>query len=88
MIATLLLVISPFLRGIGAIEFSLTLIFKHYGFSTSEALAITLIYRLFEFWLPIAAGIVSFLLRKGNMLLRVAPALLLFVLASSILIRY
>ena len=35
---------------------------------------------LFEFWLPIAAGIVSFLLRKGNMLLRVAPALLLFVL--------
>lgn len=79
-IATLLLVISPFLRGIGAIEFSLTLVLKHYGYSTSEALAITLIYRLFEFWLPIGAGIVSFLLRKGNMLLRVAPALLLFVL--------
>lgn len=79
-IATLLLVISPFLRGIGAIEFSLTLVLKHYGYSTSEALAITLIYRLFEFWLPIAGGIISFLLRKGNMILRVAPALLLFVL--------
>lgn len=79
-IATLLLVISPFLRGIGAIEFSLTLVLKHYGYPTSEALAITLIYRLFEFWIPIGAGIISFVLRKGNMLLRVAPALLLFVL--------
>lgn len=79
-IATLLLVISPFLRGIGAIEFSLTMVLKHYGYSISEALAITLIYRLFEFWIPIAAGIVSFLLRKGNMLLRVAPALLMFLL--------
>ncbi|SHN32104.1 phosphatidylglycerol lysyltransferase domain-containing protein [Mucilaginibacter sp. OK098] len=76
-IATLILVISPFLRGIGAIEFSLTVILKHYGYSTSEALAITLIYRLFEFWLPVFAGIVSFILRKGNMILRVIPALLL-----------
>ncbi len=79
-IATLLLVISPFLRGIGAIEFSLTLILKHYGYPTAEAFAITLMYRLFEFWIPIGAGIISFVLRKGNMLLRVAPALLLFVL--------
>ncbi|MEO6135712.1 MAG: phosphatidylglycerol lysyltransferase domain-containing protein [Ginsengibacter sp.] len=79
-IATLLLLISPFLRGIGAIEFSLTLVLKHYGYSISEALAVTLIYRLFEFWIPITAGIISFLLRKGNMLLRVAPALLLFAL--------
>ncbi len=76
-IATLILVISPFLRGIGAIEFSLTIILKHYGYSTSEAVAITLIYRLFEFWLPVAGGIVSFVLRKGNMVLRVIPALLL-----------
>jgi phosphatidylglycerol lysyltransferase len=76
-IATLILVISPFLRGIGAIEFSLTIILKHYGYSTSEALAITLIYRLFEFWLPVAAGIISFMLKKGNMVLRVIPAFLL-----------
>jgi phosphatidylglycerol lysyltransferase len=79
-IATLLLVISPFLRGIGAIEFSLVLILKHYGFPTSEALAITIIYRFFEFWLPILGGLFSFILLKGNMLLRVIPALLLFVL--------
>ncbi len=79
-IATLLLVISPFLRGIGAIEFSLVLVLKHYGYPTSEALAITIIYRLFEFWLPLAGGIFSFVLRKGNMILRVLPALLLFSL--------
>lgn len=79
-IATLLLVISPFLRGIGAIEFTLTIILKHYGYSTSEALAITLIYRLFEFWIPVFAGMASFVLRKGNMVLRVIPAVLLFIL--------
>ncbi|WP_207422852.1 phosphatidylglycerol lysyltransferase domain-containing protein [Desertivirga brevis] len=77
-VATLLLVISPFLRGVGAIEFSLTMILKHYGYTTSEALAITLIYRLFEFWIPVMAGIASFVLRKGNMVLRVIPAFLLF----------
>lgn len=76
-IATLILVISPFLRGIGAIEFSLTVILKHYGYATSEALAITLIYRLFEFWLPVIAGIAAFMLKKGNMVLRVIPAFLL-----------
>lgn len=76
-IATLILVISPFLRGIGAIEFSLTVILKHYGYSTAEALAITLMYRLFEFWLPVLAGIGSFLLKKGNMVLRIIPAFLL-----------
>lgn len=79
-VATLLLVISPFLRGVGAIEFSLTVILRHYGYTTSEALAITLVYRLFEFWLPVLAGIGSFILRKGNMVLRVVPAFLLFVL--------
>ncbi|MDO3645027.1 phosphatidylglycerol lysyltransferase domain-containing protein [Mucilaginibacter sp. L3T2-6] len=75
-IATLILLISPFLRGIGAIEFSLVVILKHYGYSASEALAVTLIYRFFEFWLPVAAGIISFLLKKGNMVLRVIPAFL------------
>ena len=79
-IATLILVISPFLRGIGAIEFSLTVILKHYGYPASEALAITLIYRLFEFWLPVVAGIVSFTLKKGNMVLRITPAFLLLCL--------
>jgi len=76
-IATLILLVSPFLRGIGAIEFSLVVILKHYGYSASEALAITLFYRLFEFWLPVLAGISSFLLKKGNMVLRIIPAFLL-----------
>jgi phosphatidylglycerol lysyltransferase len=78
-IATLFLIISPFLRGMGAIELSLTLFLKHYGgFSTTEAAAITLLYRLFEFWLPLVAGIFSFIFNKGNIFLRIFPAILLF----------
>ena len=76
-IATLILVVSPFLRGLGAIEFSLTVILKHYGYSSSIALAITLIYRFFEFWLPVLAGMVSFTLKRSNLVLRVIPAFLL-----------
>ncbi len=77
-VATLFLIISPFLRGIGAIELSLTLLLKNYGFTTTEAAAITLLYRLFEFWLPLVAGIFSFVFNRGNILLRVIPAVLLF----------
>jgi phosphatidylglycerol lysyltransferase len=77
-IATLFLIISPFLRGMGAIELSLTWFLQKYGFNTSEAAAITILYRLFEFWLPLVFGIFSFVLNKGNILLRVLPAILLF----------
>ncbi|SFS78315.1 phosphatidylglycerol lysyltransferase domain-containing protein [Mucilaginibacter polytrichastri] len=78
-IATLFLIISPFLRGMGAIELSLTLFLKQYGgFNITEAAAITLLYRLFEFWLPLVAGIFSFIFNKGNIFLRIFPAVLLF----------
>ena len=79
-IATLFLVISPFLKGLGAIELSLVLVLKHYGLNTTTATAATMLYRLFEFWLPLAGGMISFVLRKDNVLLRVLPAVLLFVL--------
>jgi phosphatidylglycerol lysyltransferase len=77
-VATLFLIISPFLRGMGAIELSLTILLKNYGFTTTEAATITLLYRLFEFWLPLVAGIFSFIFNRGNILLRVLPAFLLF----------
>lgn len=77
-IATMFLIISPFLRGMGAIELSLTLFLKQYGFTTTEAAAIALLYRLFEFWLPLVAGIFSFIFNKGNIILRIFPAVLLF----------
>ncbi|WP_208094631.1 phosphatidylglycerol lysyltransferase domain-containing protein [Mucilaginibacter agri] len=77
-IATLFLIVSPFLRGMGAIELSLILFLKHYGFTTNEAAAITLLYRMFEFWLPLVAGVFSFIFNKGNIFLRIFPAVLLF----------
>lgn len=79
-VATLFLIISPFLRGMGAIELSLTILLTNYGFTTTEAAAITLLYRLFEFWLPLVAGVFSFILNRGNILLRVLPAVLLLSL--------
>lgn len=59
-IATIFLIISPFLRGMGAIEVSLTLILKNYGFSTVESLQIALLFRFFEFWLPLFAGLATY----------------------------
>lgn len=60
-IATIFLIISPFLRGLGAIELSLTLILKTYGFSTADALLISLLFRFFELWLPLMIGLFYYL---------------------------
>ncbi|MGV8879050.1 MAG: phosphatidylglycerol lysyltransferase domain-containing protein [Sphingobacteriaceae bacterium] len=77
-IATIFLIISPFLRGMGAIELSLTLLLIRFGFTTTSAASITIVYRLFEFWLPLLAGICIFVFNRGNILLRLLPAILLF----------
>ncbi|MDP4277799.1 MAG: lysylphosphatidylglycerol synthase domain-containing protein, partial [Bacteroidota bacterium] len=50
----LLLMASPFLRGLGAIEVSVTYILGQYGYPLVLASAMTLLYRFFEFWLPLA----------------------------------
>ncbi|MBE7175047.1 MAG: lysylphosphatidylglycerol synthetase family protein [Mucilaginibacter polytrichastri] len=77
-IATLFLLISPFLRGMGAIELSMGVLLTRLGYSTTEAVSITLLYRVFEFWLPLLVGAFSFVTNRGNLLLRVMPAFLLF----------
>ena len=56
----LLMIVSPFLRGLGAVELSMVFILHLFGFSTPNALATTILYRLFEFWLPLLAGLFSF----------------------------
>jgi phosphatidylglycerol lysyltransferase len=68
-IATLFYVISPFLRGLGAVEVSMILLITSYGFSETQAISITILYRIFEFWTPLIAGIGSFLFNRGNILL-------------------
>ncbi len=79
-VATIFLVISPFLKGIGAIEISLVYILTLYGYDTTVAASITLLYRFFNFWLLVIAGLISFLFNRGNLLLRLFPAILIFVL--------
>lgn len=79
-IATLFLVISPFLKGLGAVELSLVFVLKGYGLDTTQAAAVTFLYRLFEFWMPLIFGAFSFILNKRNIVLRIWPALMLFAL--------
>src|SRR5690606_26259087 len=79
-IATLFLCISPFLRGLGAVEVSLVVVLNRFDFSTTESLSITFLYRLFEFWLPLLLGVFSFVFQKGNLILRIFPSVLLFTL--------
>jgi phosphatidylglycerol lysyltransferase len=79
-ISVIFLIVSPFLRGLGAIEVSMVLILVRLGYTNIEAVAVTLLYRFFEFWLPLFAGIFSFLLKINKLLMRIIPAILLLSL--------
>lgn len=79
-ISVIFLIISPFLRGLGAIEVSMSYVLIRYGFSNVEAIAITFLYRFFEFWIPLFLGAFTFLLKINKLLMRIVPALLLLTL--------
>lgn len=79
-ISVLLSVASPFLKGVGAVELSVTYILGSFGFPPVQALAITLIYRAFEFWLPLLCGLFSFLIKGKQLFLRLFPAFFIFLL--------
>jgi phosphatidylglycerol lysyltransferase len=79
-ISVIFLVVSPFLRGLGAIEVSLTYVLVRLGFGNVEAISITLLYRFFEFWMPLIAGFLTFLSRINKLLMRILPALFLMLL--------
>lgn len=79
-IVVLFLIISPFLRGLGAIEVSMSYILIQMGYSNIEAIAVTLLFRFFEFWLPLFSGMMSFLFKLDKLVVRVLPSLLIFSL--------
>jgi len=79
-VVVIFLIISPFLRGLGAIEVSMTYVLMHSGFNNIEAIAITVLFRFFEFWLPLLAGIMTFLLKLDKLIMRILPAVLIFFL--------
>jgi phosphatidylglycerol lysyltransferase len=78
--SVLVLLVSPFLKGLGAIELSMAFILTRFGFSTVDAISITLLYRFFEFWLPLSIGGLSFIFVKNNLVLRIIPAVMTFTL--------
>ncbi|MFZ4861189.1 phosphatidylglycerol lysyltransferase domain-containing protein [Sphingobacterium sp. Mn56C] len=75
---TLLYCFSPFLKGMGAVEVSMTWLLSRYGYSGEQAISITLMYRIFEFWLPLIAGFFSFFVSRNSILLRMFPAFFIF----------
>lgn len=79
-VVVLFLIISPFLRGLGAIEVSMSYLLIRAGFSSMESVSITLLFRFFEFWLPLFAGVASFLLKIEKLLMRIFPSFLIFAL--------
>ncbi len=79
-ISVIFLIISPFLRGLGAIEVSMSYVLMRHGFGNVEAIAITFLYRFFEFWIPLFFGAFTFLLKINKLLMRIVPALLLLSL--------
>ncbi|HEY0434113.1 MAG TPA: phosphatidylglycerol lysyltransferase domain-containing protein, partial [Chitinophagaceae bacterium] len=79
-ISVLLMIVSPFLRGLGAVELSMVYILSLYGYTPVNALAITILYRLFEFWLPLVAGVLSYLWHGRHIFARLFPAFLVFAL--------
>ncbi len=82
-ISVIFLIVSPFLRGLGAIEVSMTYVLLRFGFQNVDAIAITFLYRFFEFWLPLVAGVVAFLSKVNKLLMRILPAF--FMLALGII---
>lgn len=79
-ISVIFLIVSPFLRGLGAIEVSMTYVLLRFGFQNVEAISITFLYRFFEFWLPLVAGIFAFLSKVNKLLMRILPAFFLLAL--------
>jgi phosphatidylglycerol lysyltransferase len=80
LISVIFMIISPFMRGLGAVEFSLAFTLTRFGLTMVEAIAVTALYRFFEFWLPLLAGVLSFIAKANKLLMRVMPAALLFLL--------
>ncbi len=79
-IVLLLLMSSPFLRGVGAVEVALTYSLVLFGLSNILALSVAFLFRFFEFWGVLIFGVIALVNSKNNLLLRLFPAILIFSL--------
>ncbi|HTM93188.1 MAG TPA: lysylphosphatidylglycerol synthase domain-containing protein, partial [Flavisolibacter sp.] len=79
-IAVLMMIISPFLRGLGAVELSMVYVLEQFGYTSTQALSITILYRVFEFWLPLLIGVIAFGWKGRKLFFRATPVLFTFTL--------
>ncbi len=76
----IILLSSPFLRGIGAIELALTYALTLFNYNAVAALSVVFLFRFFEFWSVMVLGIFAILLKKDGLFMQLlAPILLLFL---------
>jgi len=54
-VSVLLMIASPFFARARRRELSMVYVLNLYGYTTEQALAVTILYRVFEFWIPLAA---------------------------------
>lgn len=76
----LLLMSSPFLRGLGAVEAALTYALTLFGLPAVLALSVAFLFRFFEFWAVLLLGFLAMVAKRDNVVLRMLPVLLLFLL--------
>ena len=63
-VSGLFLTVSPFMRGLGGIEIGMVYVLTLYGYTTVQGLSITLLFRCFEFWFILIAGIFAFIEKR------------------------
>jgi phosphatidylglycerol lysyltransferase len=76
----IVLMTSPFLRGVGAVEALLAFVLMHFGLSAVEAVSTAILFRFFEFWIVLLLSVPVFVFRPGSLVVRIAPAVLLLLL--------
>ena len=82
-LATVMYALSPFMRGLGAVELTLSITLINFGIPNVAAISISLLYRVFEFWIPLIISAGSFIYKKDNLLLRIVPAFLTLLLGMT-----
>ena len=75
-----ILMASPFLKGIGAIELALTYVLTLFGVTAVGALSVALLFRVFEFWSVLVLGVFALLFKKDGLFLQLLAPVLLFFL--------
>ncbi|MEH6406089.1 MAG: phosphatidylglycerol lysyltransferase domain-containing protein [Leeuwenhoekiella sp.] len=76
----IILISSPFLRGLGAVELALTYALTLFNYSAVGALSVVLLFRFFEFWSVMILGVIALLFKKDGLFMQLlAPLLLLFL---------